>query len=199
MKSILTSEKFKKLIIVLFVITTLGNFMPKATYAGTDLEAGGVILAPISIFTTFVCDKLMNWLQTSFVTTDSISPKDGSGEYNFRYSPAIIFSGNVPALSINFINPPDTEKETKKVTEETVLEDDSYEMASADKKDEYEKITAESLAAKYSYTKENETRNETDTTTGRSRTILEWKLNENENYKCEFDIISPTSNASRSQ
>ena len=190
MKSILTREKIKKLIIVLFVITTLGNFIPKTTYAKTDTNGGGVILAPISTFTTFVCDKLMNWLQTSFVTTETIKPGDGSSGYNFQYSPAIIFSGNVPALSINFINPPDPAKDTKTTTSETVVEEKSISSHVAAQTEEFKSTTAESVATKYYYTKENETYRQVQNTPFYKAT-LEWKTDKNERYKCEF-IISST-------
>ena len=103
MKPFINKKTTKNLIIVLLIITILTGFSPKFVEAKTDTDGGGKLFNPISEFVTFLCDSLMQWLQDSFISTESIAV--GDGKYNFQYSPAIIFSGTVPAFDINFIDP----------------------------------------------------------------------------------------------
>ena len=84
-------------------MTILSALVPTPTQAETDTEDGGGILKPIEKFILFVCDKVMQWLQNTFVSAESIKVEDGV--WDFKYSPAIIFSGTVPALDVNFISP----------------------------------------------------------------------------------------------
>ena len=51
----------------------------------------------------FLCDKVMDWLQHTFVSTENIEIEEDV--WDFKYSPAVIFSGTVQALDINFIKP----------------------------------------------------------------------------------------------
>lgn len=84
----------------------LCNFvMPKKLYAVKDIEEGGPLFKTIVEFTTYLGDELMQWLQNTFTSADEIEQEDGT--YLFKYTPAIIFSGEVPALDINFISPGD--------------------------------------------------------------------------------------------
>ena len=97
------TNKLTKQITCIIIIIMLCNFiMPNFTYAATD-EDSGTVFAPISKFITFLCDSIMQFLQNTFTSIESIN--QGDGTYNFQYSPAIIFSGTVPALDINFITP----------------------------------------------------------------------------------------------
>lgn len=96
----------KNLIIIIAVTTLLSALVPLPTMAKTDTENGGKILTPIEDFVLFVCDKIMGWLQNTFTSSDGIEVRDNVWE--FKYSPAIIFSGTVPALDINFMNPDST-------------------------------------------------------------------------------------------
>ena len=96
-------KRITKQIIYIIIVLMLCNFItPKITYAASDKDSG-VIFAPISKFITFLCDSVMQFLQDNFVTTEKIKQEDGT--YIFQYSPAIIFSGTVPAFDINFIEP----------------------------------------------------------------------------------------------
>ena len=98
----------KKLIIILVIIAMLGGLFPVPNSAVTDPGDGGNVLAPLENFVVYLCDKVMQWLQETFTTLDEIEQEDGS--YNFQYSPAIIFSGTVPAFDINFIEPNQDER-----------------------------------------------------------------------------------------
>ena len=86
--------------------------MPNIVYAELKVEEGGTVFDPIANLVTYICDSAMQFLQNTFISTDSINMTDG--KYEFKYSPAIIFSGEVPAFDINFINPGDNKKGTKK-------------------------------------------------------------------------------------
>ena len=95
--------KVSKQIICMIVMIMLCNFiMPNYAYAA-DTDGGGSIFDPLIKFVTFLCDSVMQFMQNSFTSSQSID--NGDGTYNFQYSPAIIFSGTVQGLDINFITP----------------------------------------------------------------------------------------------
>lgn len=108
MKAFLNIKTTKKLIIVLIITVILSGFLPGFAQAKTDTENGGRMLEPIERFVVYICDKVMQWMQTTFVSTDDID--QGDGTYNYQFSPAVIFSGTVPAFDIDFINPNDEVK-----------------------------------------------------------------------------------------
>lgn len=102
MKDLIT-KRLSKQIIYIVVILMLCNFiMPNYSYAA-DTDNGGKNFDKFIKFTTFLCDSLMQFMQNSFTSNQSI--EKGDGTYNFQYSPAIIFSGTVQGLDINFITP----------------------------------------------------------------------------------------------
>ena len=103
MKAYVNKKTIKNLIIIIFIITILSALVPVSVHAKTNTENGGKILTPIEDFALFLGDKVMQWLQETFMSKDSIEVEEGKWE--FKYSPAIIFSGEVPAFDINFINP----------------------------------------------------------------------------------------------
>lgn len=100
----------KKVIATLFILILLFNLLIPNNVQASQIkpdsnneEEGGTIFAPICSFITFLCDSVMQFLQNTFISLESIDRGDGT--YNFQYSPAIIFSGTVPAFDINFIKP----------------------------------------------------------------------------------------------
>ena len=103
MRTLRNKKTIKKILITIFIITVLSTLTPALVKAKTDTENGGKILAPIADFVLFLCDNVMQFLQNIFISIESIDRGDGT--YDFQYSPAIIFSGTVPALDINFIEP----------------------------------------------------------------------------------------------
>ena len=139
MKTFRNKKTIKNLIIIILVITILSALVPIHVQAKTDTEEGGLLLTPIEDFVLFVCDKVMNWLQHTFVTPENIEIEEDV--WDFKYSPAIIFSGNVPAFDINFIVPGDDIKVdyTVQIDAETIETENS-------KQDEY------------TYTEDNDTK-----------------------------------------
>lgn len=113
MKAYTNKKTIKNLIIIISIVTILSTLVPTSVQAKTDTEDGGGILHPIENFVLFLCDKVMGWLQKTFVTTEDIKVDDGV--WNFQYSPAIIFSGEVPAFDINFITPGETRTSTTSI------------------------------------------------------------------------------------
>ena len=101
----LKNKKIKNLIIILAITVILSGMLPNYIYAATDTANGGGILEPIEQFVVYLCDEVMQWMQNMFTSKERIEQSNGEYNYNFQYSPAIIFSGDVPALDINFIDP----------------------------------------------------------------------------------------------
>ena len=98
----LHSKKITKQIIVIIAIIMLCNFtMPVFSYAVSTQE-GGSELEKITKLLCFIPDVVNNLLQNMFVTPYKIYVND---LYRICYSPGIIFSGMVPGLSVNFIEP----------------------------------------------------------------------------------------------
>lgn len=128
MKTLINKKTMKNLIIIMAIITILSALVPKGCQAATDTANGGKLFTPISDFVLFICDSIMGWLQNTLVTPEDIEVSDNVWE--FKYSPAIIFSGEVPALDINFINP--GEDVTVTVTEEIDKENIDIEQIKAD-------------------------------------------------------------------
>ena len=113
------NKKITKNLIIIFVIVLITNsLLPNFVQAKTDTESGGGLLAPLEQFVVFLCDKVMEWLQNTFTSLDALEVYDGV--YEFKYSPAIIFSGKVPALDINFIEP--NVKDTEHIKLDPILE-----------------------------------------------------------------------------
>ena len=97
------AKNLTKQIICIIIVLMLCNFIiPNVTY-GYDVGSGGSIFNPFFKFVTFLCDSVMQFLQNSFTSNQSID--NGDGTYLYQYSPGIIFSGTVQGLDINFITP----------------------------------------------------------------------------------------------
>lgn len=131
----------KKILIALTTVVMLSNFiMPNYVHA----ENGGKLFTPITEFIVGISDRIMATLEAIFVGEldgmdviggaeieeqspdmswrPSFGPWDGSAtRYSIKYSPAIIFSGRVPGLDINFIEP--------MTEEESTFESDKYEYS----------------------------------------------------------------------
>lgn len=134
----------KKILIVLIAIIMISNFiMPNCVKA----EDGGKLFTPITQLIVGIADRVMATLEAIFVgelnggdilggteieeqapgvSWDiNFGPWDGRvNQYQIKYSPAIIFSGRVPGLDINFIDPMTEDESTFENTkyEYTVVE-----------------------------------------------------------------------------
>lgn len=131
----------KKILIVLITIIMISNFiMPNYVRA----ENGGKLFTPITELIVGIADRVMATLEAIFVgdlgwsdalggsEIEETAPGDTSGwipnfgpwdssttRYSISYSPAIIFSGKVPGLDINFINPMGDENGEVNITRPT--------------------------------------------------------------------------------
>lgn len=116
---------------------------------GSEEEEGGALFTPISQFILGIADGVMSTLQATFIgdenfsniiTSDAIKEetlgnKGGKGvtTYRIKYSPAVIFSGNIPAFDINFFSPlGDEDGKTKyyktKIEYNSISENITYEQ-----------------------------------------------------------------------
>lgn len=84
-------------------------------------DEGGVLFTPISQFILGIADGVISTLQATFVGDERLSniisaeaiketaPGNGSGKgvtnYRIKFSPAVIFSGNVATFDVNFFDP----------------------------------------------------------------------------------------------
>jgi len=120
---LLKNKTTKNLIIILALTAILSGLLPNYVHAALDTENGGGILEPIEQFVVYLCDNVMQWLQDRFISTEKIEQDNGDYKYNFQYSPAIIFSGKVPALDINFVSQK-KEYEAEEITEKVEVKTD---------------------------------------------------------------------------
>lgn len=97
---------FKKVIPIFLVFIAIFTFiLPNYVHAENGWEKlGGVLLQPIKMLLCGIGDSVMQKLQNIFVTYET--EIEQRGDYVFKYTPAVIFSGKVPGFSINFISPP---------------------------------------------------------------------------------------------
>lgn len=78
---------------------------------------GGALFKPIAELICGIADIVIEVLQNTFITykTNVLATETPTGirDYTIRYSPGIIFSGEVRSLDINFINPKEDQPETQ--------------------------------------------------------------------------------------
>ena len=117
----LKNVMLKKIMPVFLLIILLFNFvMPNYVYGSwiggvltRGLESlGGLLLGLVADLTRGLCDTIIKLLQDMFVTTYDTDIIFLSGA-QIRYGPALIFSGNVPGLDINFIEPAENQKKLR--------------------------------------------------------------------------------------
>ena len=116
-----TDKKIIKRIIIAILLVTIVNFIsPTISKANINNEIGGGLFVPISQFLRAAGDWIIEGLQSFFIGEETIKNGD---IYEIKYSPGVIFSGNVPALNINFFNPPTFYKD---VTQKRYLKSETY-------------------------------------------------------------------------
>ena len=109
----------KKILIALIIVVMLSNFiMPNYVQAKS---VGEKLVEGFFYLIAYIGDAGISTMQNIMVGTKDI--KDSSGEYSIKYSPGIIFSGEVLALDVNFLSPrEDTiQKETTKEEEISIF------------------------------------------------------------------------------
>ena len=73
-------------------------------------EEDNKLVKPIAQMLCFLPDAILGTFQKMFVTGDDITiGGNGNGKFSIKYSPAVIFSGEVPAFDVNFFNPSNKE------------------------------------------------------------------------------------------
>ena len=110
-----TDKKIVNRIIIVIIIVTIINFISPTISGAAKKDKEGDLFQPICEFLCYLADLVMDVLQKIFIgeSFGVKSLKDFWVEnYDIKYSPGIIFSGNVPALDINFFTPADLPKKT---------------------------------------------------------------------------------------
>lgn len=101
MKVFTKNAIIKKILIVLVTIIMISNFiMPNYVCA---ISAGEKVVSGFSYLLAWVGDIAISTMQGLMIGDNNI--KNENDEYMIKYSPGIIFSNNVLALDINFIDP----------------------------------------------------------------------------------------------
>lgn len=136
MKTYINKTIIKNLIIIMIITATLSTLVPTSVSAANDTEDGGGILHPIESFVLFLGDKVMEWLQHTFVSAENIEVEPEV--WDFKYSPSIIFSGDVPALDINFISPNPGKGNVKNAEIYILANEEKYRQAQSVDSDVYE-------------------------------------------------------------
>ncbi len=102
MKKVKAKNLIKQIICIMLILMLCNFILPNYTFA-VKTEKGGSLMEVIAQFLCFIPDSVMNILQDMFIVHENIKIDDDT--YSIKYSPGVIFSGQVPALDINFINP----------------------------------------------------------------------------------------------
>ena len=109
---VLNTKRIKIICLMLIVIMMVNIITPLCSYADKDEDFGGELFKPIAKFLAGIADLVIKGLQKVFIGYGSIKESLEIGgttveEFKILYSPAVIFSNNVPGLNANFINPPE--------------------------------------------------------------------------------------------
>ena len=204
------NKTIKNLISIILVITILNALVPIPVQAETDLENGGKIFTPIEDFVLFLCDKVMDWLQHTFVSTENIEIEEGV--WDFKYSPSIIFSGTVPAFDINFIKPEESKTEQSTSTKNNIEETIKANLGSAKTKkntdstnfqNSKQKPDIQQMSVKVNLDNNNnilQGSNYINGTTSVSKTFnaYYWVENNTVYIECEYHLINPDYNVTGS-
>lgn len=94
-------NKLNKITIMVVIIMLFNFVMPNYSHAGFLSSIGHALLDAFSDLLLTISDLLFEELQKIFVSKDPINK---GGTYSIKYSPGTIFSGEIPAFDINFIN-----------------------------------------------------------------------------------------------
>ena len=97
------------MIIAILLILLFNIISPTISQA----DFGGKLFKPIAQLLSGLCDLVIQGLQNYFIGFGDYYQDGPNGEYTqyyIRYSPGIIFSGEVADLQINFINAEENEK-----------------------------------------------------------------------------------------
>ena len=100
MKKIAKKKHYNKIAIVLLVVLLCNFLLPTCKIIASDNEISKPE-GPLTLFFCAIGDILLNLLQENIV---GVSGLKYAGEYELKYSPGVIFSGDLAAFDINFIH-----------------------------------------------------------------------------------------------
>lgn len=107
MKSIIKNTITKKVLIVFITIIMLSNFIvPNVVLAKSE---GEKLVSGLFYLIAYVGDVGLSIMQRMMMGTGDLKE---NGEYAIRYSPGLIFAGEVPMLDIDFINADENSNKT---------------------------------------------------------------------------------------
>lgn len=107
MKSIIKNTITKKVLIVFIIIIMLSNFIvPNVVLAKSE---GEKLVSGLFYLIAYVGDAGLSIMQRMMMGTGDLKE---NGEYAIRYSPGLIFAGEVPMLDIDFINADENSNKT---------------------------------------------------------------------------------------
>ncbi len=124
MKNITNKDITKKIIVAIVFVILFSFTVPNYSFA----SVGGVLFKPFAQFICGVGDLVFVGLQKTFLGNGIISDSNENIQernYYYYYTPYNIFSGNIPGLDINFIEPEQKNltMEIKKYEAEVTLTD----------------------------------------------------------------------------
>lgn len=112
-------------------------------------EEDNKLVKPIAQMLCFLPDAILGTFQKMFVTGDDITTgANGKGKFSIKYSPAVIFSGEVPAFDVNFFNPSNKEIQ---IIEKKKSNDSKEELASGNIINDVAETAAGKILAKLNY------------------------------------------------
>lgn len=107
MKSIIKNTITKKVLIIFITIIMLSNFIvPNVVLAKSE---GEKLVSGLFYLIAYVGDVGLSIMQRMMMGTGDLKE---NGEYAIRYSPGLIFAGEVPMLDIDFINADENSNKT---------------------------------------------------------------------------------------
>lgn len=184
MKLFANKKLFKKIVILLVIITLVNALMPLyMVSADADEDFGGALFRPICQFFAGIGDLLISGLQWIFIGDGEIKtgeiPELKMSTYVIRYSPGVIFSNTVPGLDANFIKPgnqKDGKRLAGKATNLTDIRGSKYGLNDAE------------LKTNYGFTYDTENAGATETKTAGSSFLWVYKTGVNKaNFIYKWD------------
>ena len=122
MKYLNNSKTTKKVIMMILIVLTLNFISPNLSNAA-ESTYGGELFNPLFQMLAGIGDLVIKGLQYIFLGDgDVVGVLDGEKQFIIEYSPAAIFSNEVPALDINFFNPHEKKKITIEQDESSACE-----------------------------------------------------------------------------
>ena len=106
MKNLNNRQFSKKIVIAILIVMSFNFISPNISNAD---NFGGKLFKPISQLLCGISDVIISFLQEIFIGDGTIKyggiDEIETDSYFIRYSPGLIFAGQIPGLDVNFISP----------------------------------------------------------------------------------------------